>query len=157
MQFNILEKPMNTKSSRTQLQRKGIALMLGGLLAATAACTAVEDAIVRAELDGTSWQAVSIDGFAVPEGVEVTMNFDMDGDVSGSAGCNSYTVDDVQTVSGVKFIRIATTRKLCPEPQMTTETLFVDALGQVTNFRHNRDGQLILFGRDVTLLFDPTS
>ena len=147
---------MNKANASSVLRRLATAGLLGAVLV-TSACTAVEDFIIRAELDNTKWRAVNIDGFPVPPGVDVTMNFADDGSVSGSAGCNTYSVSDVQTSSGLEFVRIATTRRLCPEPQMTTENAFVEALEGVSNFRHNTDGQLILFGQKVMLLFDPVS
>ena len=153
-QFNALEKDMNKENRSSALRRLAVVGLMGAALATTA-CTVVEDAIIRAELDDTKWRAVNIDGFPVPAGVDVTMNLADDGSVSGSAGCNNYSVSDVRTSSGLKFLRIATTRRLCPEPQMTTENAFVEALEGVNNFRHNREGQLILFGPDVMLLFDP--
>ncbi len=145
---------MNKANTSPILRRLATAGLLGVALV-TSACTAVEDFIIRAELDNTKWKAVNIDGFPVPAGVDVTMNFADDGSVSGLAGCNNYSVRDVRTSSGLEFVRIATTRRLCPEPQMTTENAFVEALEGVNNFRHNREGQLILFGPDVMLLFDP--
>lgn len=133
------------------------AAAIGGILLAATACTAVEEFIISEELDGTSWRAVSIDGVAIPQDVEVTMNFAADSSVSGLAGCNNYRVQNVRTEGGVAFTQIAATRKLCPEPQMSTEALFVDALSRVNNFRHNREGQLMVFGRDTVILLDPAT
>lgn len=87
----------------------------------------------------------------------MTMNFGTDQSVSGLAGCNNYMVKNVRTVRGVAFTQIATTRMLCPEPQMSTENMFVDALSRVNNFRHNREGQLLIFGRDVVVTLDPVT
>ncbi len=112
------------------LGRLGKVAAIGGVLAAVTACTAVEEFIISKELDGTSWRAVSIDGFSIPRDVEVTMNFGTDSSVSGLAGCNNYMVKNVRTDGGVAFTQIAATRKLCPEPQMTSENLFVDALSR---------------------------
>ena len=136
------------------LPRLATAGLLGAALATTA-CTAVEDFIIRTELDDTKWRAASIDGIPVPAGVEVTANFAKDGSVSGSAGCNTYSVGDVRTSSGLKFLQIATTRRLCPDPQMATEIAFVAALEGVRNFRITDEGQLTLFGPGTTVLFDP--
>ena len=87
----------------------------------------------------------------------MTMNFGTDQSVSGLAGCNNYMVKNVRTEGGVAFTQIATTRMLCPEPQMSTENMFVDALSRVNNFRHNREGQLLIFGRDVVVTLDPVT
>lgn len=141
----------------TMLGRLCKVAVLGALLAATTACTEVEELIIKEELDGTSWRAVSIDGIAIPQDVEVTMNFGTDSSVSGLAGCNNYRVQNVRTEGGVAFTQIAATRKLCPEPQMSTETMFVDALTRVNNFRHNTDGQLIIFGGNTIITLDPAT
>ena len=146
----------DTKTS-TALGRLSKAAVVGGILLTATACTAVEEFIISEELDGTSWRAVSIDGVVIPQDVEVTMNFAADSSVSGLAGCNNYRVQNVRTEGGVAFTQIAATRKLCPEPQMSTEALFVDALSRVNNFRHNREGQLTVFGRDTVILLDPAT
>lgn len=142
-----------TKTSTT-FDRLSKATAIGGILLAATACTAVEEFIISEELDGTSWRAVSIDGVSIPQDVDVTMNFGADKSVSGLAGCNNYRVQNVRTEGGVSFTQVATTRKLCPEPQMSTEALFVDALSRVNNFRHNREGQLMVFGRDTVILLE---
>lgn len=141
----------------TRLGRLANIAVVGGILATVTACASVEEFIISKDLDGTSWRAVSIDGFAIPEDVDVTMNFRADSSVSGEAGCNTYRVKNVRTEGGVAFTQVATTRKLCPEPQMTTENRFVDALARVNNFRNNEDGQLLIFGRDVVITLDPAS
>ena len=145
-----------TKTSTT-FGRLSKATAIGGILLAATACTAVEEFIISEELDGTSWRAVSIDGVSIPQDVDVTMNFGADKSVSGLAGCNNYRVQNVRTEGGVAFTQIAATRKLCPEPQMSTEAKFVDALSRVNNFRHNREGQLMVFGRDTLILLDPAT
>lgn len=145
-----------TKTSPRLGQLAKIAAV-GGSLAAFAACSAVEELIISKELNGTSWRAVSIDGFSVPEDVDVTMSFGADSSVSGLAGCNSYFVKNFRTEGGVAFTQVATTRKLCPEPQMMTENTFVDALSRVNNFRHNSEGQLLIFGENVVITLDPAT
>ena len=147
----------NEMNTTTTFGRLAKSIAIGGVLLATAACATIEEFIISKELDGTSWRAVSIDGVSIPEDVDVTMNFGTDKSVSGLAGCNNYRVQNVRTEGGVAFTQIAATRKLCPEPQMSTENLFVDALSRVSNFRHNRDGQLIVFGRDTVILLDPAT
>ena len=149
---------MNTAvETSTGLGRLTRIAAVGGLLAVVTACTAVEEFIISKELDGTSWRAVSIDGVSIPQDVDVTMNFGADKSVNGLAGCNNYMVKNVRTEGGVAFSQIGMTRRLCPEPKMTTETLFVDALSRVNNFRHNREGQLLIFGRDVVITLDPAT
>ena len=65
---------MNGKIKEPNVEgRLAKAVVFGGVLAAIGACTAVEDFIIKEELNGTSWRAVSIDGFSIPQDVEVTM------------------------------------------------------------------------------------
>ena len=147
-----MNRKTNTVSSLGRLSRVAA---IGCALAAVAACTAVEDLVIAEKLEGTSWRAVSIDGVSVPQGVDVTMDFAEDKSVSGLAGCNNYNVQKVGTDNGIAFTQVSATRKLCPEPQMTTENMFVDALSRVNNFRRVNERQLQLFGPDASIMLEP--
>jgi len=103
------------------------------------------------ELSGSAWQLISFNnGQGGMESNQATQNitftFGEDGTISGNAGCNnftgSYTVDgDTLTVGP-----LATTRKMCSEPEgvMETEQAFLTDLGNAASFT--------FFGDTLTIL-----
>jgi putative lipoprotein len=79
------------------------------------------------ELPGTSWVLQGISGAELGTGVP-TIDFGTDGNVSGSAGCNTfngtYTVDG----SSISFGPLASTKMACPTADMAVETAFLAGL-----------------------------
>lgn len=100
------------------------------------------------ELSGTAWQVTGYnDGrqavVSVLNGSELTLAFNADGTLNGSAGCNDYS--STYTVDGTT-IQIAppvATKMACSEPQgvMEQETQFLLALESAATFR--MDGDLL--------------
>ena len=92
-----------------------------------AASTAPSAAGPPAELPGTSWVLQGISGAQLGTGVP-TIDFGTDGNVSGSAGCNTfngtYTVDG----SSISFGPLASTKMACPTADMAVETAFLAGL-----------------------------
>lgn len=62
---------------------------------------------------------------------EITIEFNDEGQVSGSAGCNTFTGGYEVEDDKIKFSPLATTRMMCSEPAgvMEQETAFLQALG----------------------------
>lgn len=94
-----------------------------------------------ADLDGTSWQLVSL-GEAqpslLPDG-EITLQF-ADGQISGSASCNSYTgsISGDDTLPQVMTVGpLAVTAMMCAEPIANQETAYLDALSKVSAWRYD--------------------
>jgi heat shock protein HslJ len=101
-----------------------------------------EDGGVLATLDpqpltlaGTSWDVTGFnngkEAFVSPiAGTRLTMTFGADGNLSGSAGCNTYTATATITGSTVAIGPPAATRRLCAQPQgvMDQEQQFLRAL-----------------------------
>ncbi|MEZ4518136.1 MAG: serine hydrolase [Chloroflexota bacterium] len=92
--------------------------------------------IAVSDLNGTSWQLVGFNGLVepVPADTVITAQF-ADGQISGSAGCNTYSatisgVEDMPT--GMTVGPIATTQMACPEPDMQQEARYLAALESVT-------------------------
>lgn len=90
-------------------------------------------------------------GAEVPPEVQATLTF-QDGQVGGSAGCNSfggtYTVDgDELTISDIAQTMIA-----CPPPLDVIEQAYVAALGGVSGFQVSGE-TLVLTGEGVALSF----
>lgn len=109
-----------------------------------------------ADLEGPVWRLSHLDlGQTLPPGVEVQAQF-RTGELSGFAGCNRYgaQVRHGDGPEGVNLVRVISSRKLCPDPQMAVEDRYLAALRKVTGFRF-RLGQLALDYGDGQLLFDP--
>lgn len=89
--------------------------------------------VVKKTLDMNAWEIVQI-GAKSLEGMDSdqlpTMMFDLvKGQVSGSTGCNSYSGSFSSDEFGVEMGETAVTKKACPD--MATETMFLEALGNV--------------------------
>ncbi len=92
-------------------------------------------------LGGTHWTATGVAGrggiATLIAGSKATLNFGVDGTLSGSAGCNSYTGRYEVTGNQVKFpTAFASTRKMCVNPGvMAQEQAFLKALSASTTGR----------------------
>lgn len=110
---------------------------------------------VEGEFDfvATTWRAEEIDGQATA-GIESTMEFRDQSQVSGQAGCNNYTGPVSLDGVSIKFGDLAATRKMCPQPQMDQEQRFFNALGQVRRLELKEERRMLLLysqGRDPSL------
>ena len=86
-------------------------------------------------LQGTTWVVEYMAGTALVPGSRVTLMFGSDGRVSGNASCNAYNGSYAQTAEGVSFTQMATTRKACLAPELSTqEAVFLEMLPAVTRF-----------------------
>ena len=114
--------------------------------------SAVEDPLTAAdpeepaggELTGGEWVVEDIGGAGVIDGAPASLLFGADGSLSGSGTCNrligSYTASD-----GVLSIEpLGTTRMACPEALMAQEGRLLDLLAQVTGYRIDDTGALVL-------------
>lgn len=77
-------------------------------------------------LVGTNWQLTSYNNGkggmqSVIIGSEITANFDEEGTMSGSAGCNSYTASYEATESSISIGIAASTEMACMEPEGVME------------------------------------
>ena len=117
-------------------------LMLLTLAALLAGCGTPGEG---ARLDGTSWVLASLNGRRPLEGGQVTLVFE-DGEISGSAGCNSYFgAYTIEGADGLAFSGIGSTLMACLEPEgiMDQEVQYLETLGAATSFRLS-DGELRL-------------
>ena len=88
------------------------------------------------DLAGTSWEVISYNNgkqavVSVLLGTSLTANFDKEGSISGSAGCNDYNASyESDGTSKIKIGPAITTRKACPEPAgvMEQELQYLQAL-----------------------------
>ena len=102
-----------------------------------------ETEVLRYEI-GTpvgSWQATGIlqgDAFkSVISGTEITASFDVDGTLSGSAGCNSYRARYATERGEIEITQPAGTQKACASPDgiMEQESAYLAVLPTVLSFR----------------------
>lgn len=112
------------------------------------------------ELDGTSWTlaGILVGGDAMTSSEvdqDITLNFD-NGEVNGSAGCNSYFSSYTVNGDTLTIDLIGSTMMACEEERMNRETEFLTALGNIGRFAI-ADNQLTLFHKEgdyPVLVFD---
>lgn len=92
-------------------------------------------------LVGTNWQANGINNgrnavVSLVAGTSVTLQFQSDGRLAGSAGCNNYTAAYEADSSRIRISGAAATRKMCAgEGVMEQEQAFLRALEAATTVR----------------------
>ncbi|UCE00687.1 MAG: META domain-containing protein [Chloroflexota bacterium] len=95
-------------------------------------------------LSGRSWVLSRLKDQPPITGTTITANFDQNGEVSGSSGCNSYrTTYEVKNRQLTFDQAIASTLMACPEPNMEQERNFFEILTNTTSFEITND-ELIL-------------
>ena len=107
-------------------------------------------------LKGTSWRLVTLGGAGLIPGTTITATFE-DGQVHGSAGCNSY--GGSYQVSGDKLTMDAMfmTEMACMDPQgvMDQERQYLELLGIAKTFSLTEGRLEIVTGSGETLTFRP--
>ncbi|MBL9010851.1 MAG: META domain-containing protein [Alphaproteobacteria bacterium] len=76
----------------------------------------------------------------------VTLNFQADGAVSGSTGCNRYVGQAQLRGDRIDFAPLAVTRMACTPGLMAQESRFLAALGAAERAAIAADGRLELYG-----------
>lgn len=94
------------------------------------------------DLSGTAWRVSGYNNgrqavVSLLDGSTLTMAFATDGNVSGSAGCNTYRAAFSASEESIRIGDVASTRKMCGEPQgvMQQEAAFLKALADASVFR----------------------
>lgn len=100
-------------------------------------------------LTGAIWIVTELNGQPPLPTTNITAQFDEEGRVSGSSGCNNYGA--AYEVDGnnitINTSPAATTLMACPEPVMVQEAAYMEALGAAETFEISED-QLTLFDAD---------
>lgn len=127
------------------------------LAAALAACggTGTEDTV---SLDGTSWVLVTYSKNSPIPGTEPTLHFE-DGQVSGSASCNSFGGSYITDGDILNFGDLFMTEMYCMDPEgiMDQESAYLQLLGDANSFEI-QDGTLVIFSSGhETLTFQPAN
>ena len=94
------------------------------------------------DLSGTAWRVTGYNNgrqavVSLLDGSTLTMAFATDGNLSGSAGCNTYRAAFTASGESIRIESVASTRKMCAEPQgvMKQEAAFLKALADASVFR----------------------
>ena len=95
-----------------------------------------EDAAMILE---TTWRALAIAGEPVANGVEITLELDEAAAFAGRGGCNRYFGTAGITAERIAFGQVGATRMACPEPAMSEEQRYFQALEAVTGWRVEDD------------------
>lgn len=108
-----------------------------------------------ADLVGTSWLLVSMDGDGVTEGLSITLSFDSDSVASGSAGCFDYELNYEASGDDIRW-GMSTSRNGELSPELEHEALqYTDSIMWGANYRL-AEGRLEIFtARGETLVFEP--
>jgi uncharacterized lipoprotein YbaY len=123
----------------------------------------VFDPQVELPLVGSSWLVRAVNNgrqgvVSVALGSTITVSFDSEGRISGSAGCNPYTAEFSLQGDALEIGATSATRKVCSEPErvMQREAEFLIALGTVARFEQ-RGERLQLRTADGALALDLVS
>jgi heat shock protein HslJ len=107
-----------------------------------------------AELPGTAWVLISLDGAVPILDARPSIAFALDGSVAGSAGCNQFSGTVAIDGTAIAFGPIGTTKIGCEAAVAAQESAFLDALAATTTWAVGPEGRLTLSG-GRSLVFDP--
>jgi len=98
-------------------------------------------------LNGTAWELYSIGKYSPIAGGKITIRFE-DGQVSGTAGCNSYGGEYQVNGKQIKFNQMASTLMACvDQSMMEQESTYLKFLGEAQRFEL-ANGQLQIYRSD---------
>ena len=131
----------------SKMKYVAVVALAGIAILALAACQRADSA-ASDPLDGTSWVLMAYRKTSPISGTTITATFE-DGQVRGSAGCNSYSGSYQVSGDTITVGAVAITEMACLEPEgvMEQELLFVEFLTDAQTFRL-ADGQLQTFRSD---------
>ena len=131
----------------SKMKYVAVVALAGIAILAVAACQGADSA-ASDPLDGTSWVLMAYRKTRPISGTTITATFE-DGQVRGSAGCNSYSGSYQVSGDTITVGAVAITEMACLEPEgvMEQELLFVEFLTDAQTFRL-ADGQLQTFRPD---------
>ncbi len=108
-------------------------------------------------LAGTSWVLNSLNGQLPLSGTSITLQFDGEGNATGSDGCNrfvrSYTTDGNTISFNSGAAAGISTMMACPEAVLTQAAEFTTALDSATEFVARGSALLLLDDNDVVATF----
>lgn len=100
-------------------------------------------------LEGTSWLVETMGGTAIVAGSEPQINFDADGKINGTTGCNRFFGGYAQNGAAIAFTGVGMTKMACmADGVMEQETAFGAILSGNTQAKIDGLGNLIIRGED---------
>jgi heat shock protein HslJ len=117
--------------------------------AVTAAASAT--ATAKAEtfnLVGTEWQLQDLAGNGIAADVHPTLAFPEAGKVAGNGSCNRFFGPSQIAGNELKLGPLGGTRMACPEPAMSQETKYLDALQAAERYEW-KDPYLLIYCKDL--------
>ena len=147
-------------NNQLRINNRGLLALTAFVIIATAAAllapalfAADSSGAAAADLDGSRWNLVSLNGQPLLAGSAITAEFS-DGKVGGSAGVNNYFAS-FTLESGVLAIGPAgATRMMGPEEVMSQEMAYLSALGSASSAQFDGANLLITYA-EGTLTFSP--
>jgi len=105
---------------------------------------------------GAPFKVISISGFDVQKaGMTLTISAEPHSNRwvgTGHAGCNTWNAGVVIREDQLDIMNIATTRKFCGKPRMTSEEAFLQSLRTAQRWKMDEKGRLIIEGEAARLL-----
>lgn len=106
----------------------------------------------RTLLVGAEWRVTQLEGEVVSASVGQTLQFEPDGGMSGSGGCNRFNTR-YELHEGISFGPIASTRRACINPEISRlEHLLFTTLGTVISLEIGENETLTLHSPDGPVL-----
>lgn len=133
----MLNKGPSADGNHALMKKKYLPWFLFAVMAQGCAVVA-ENTVSLDTLAGTSWLAGSLAptvGVGGSQPAVPRLTFVGRDQVSGNGACNAYSGKVQRDGEMLRLGPIASTRKLCPEPAMASETAFFKALAQVRKAR----------------------
>jgi heat shock protein HslJ len=130
---------------------RGLALVLVALSILLAACAAAN----QPDLADTKWALVTLNGTPMdPRARAITIEFDANGQVSGSAGCNSYGGIYMVSNGSITLSQLVSTLMACQdETVMANESAYLQVLNGIASYQVHGNA-LTLSGGDQSLVFN---
>ncbi len=99
-------------------------------------------------------QSGTVDGADIPIVADhpITLTFEADNAIAGSAACNSYFGGYTLEGSDISFTDMGSTMMACEPEVMDLESMYLDAMAKVDSFTAT-DDTLTLTGEGVELVF----
>ena len=138
------------------MKKKSIFLILGLAVIVSLLAACGGDRQSADPLAGTSWRLLFYRKSTVLEGTETTIHFE-NGEISGSAGCNSYFGMYQINGQNITTSQIGATEMYCDEPAglWEQEVFFLETLGDAQRYELS-EGRLMIFRSDgEALTFEP--
>ena len=109
------------------------------------------------DLSGTRWTIVAVDGSTPRRGDEpLSVEFGVDGRVSGNSGCNSFAGPYIRDESTLRIGELLSTRRACAEAaRQRQESRVLAVLEGDTTLRRERDNRISLRKESGALLLAP--